>query len=347
MKVLFVLDRFPPEIGGSERLFQNLREALLQEGVEVEVFTCRHPNRVKEKGVLEFPSRSRVLFAVFGNFWLLFKMGRYDLLHSTSFFSGIACFLPCFFGKKAILTYHELWLNRWKHLPYLSSFQKFALRSLESSLKMVSFSHLVAVSKFTLEELKSVYPKRNLSLIYNGLEIRDAEPESDQGDYYLMYSRLGVSKGLHLLKELNAADLPSNFKLKLVLPNYPKSFYRKIVPGLKRDFIEHLPEVSDAELKKLIMGSKAVLFPSVSEGFGFAALECCLLGKTVIHSGKGALDEVVSGSFVRMKEYSARGLNEAIHAFEAGEIERTELKQFPISEMVDKYRSLYREVLAQ
>jgi glycosyltransferase involved in cell wall biosynthesis len=98
---------------------------------------------------------------------------------------------------------------------------------------------------------------------------------------------------------------------------------------------------------KLIAGAKAVLFPSVSEGFGFAAYEASVMGKIILHSGRGALGEVVSGRSVRMKEYTAKGLSEAIWAVENSEITTTETTAFPVSRMTSEYLGLYREVLSE
>lgn len=346
MRVLFVHDRYPPEIGGSEKLFENLRLQLQAEGLQVDVFTCRHPGRRKGLGVIEFPSRSRLLFAFFGNFKLLFLAPKYDLIHSSSFFSGLACFLVNLFGKKSMLTYHEVWLNRWKQLPYLSRLQKSALQLLEWILMRVPFRKVVAVSDFTLNELRRHYPESKLRRIYNGMDLRN-DLTSVDGDYYLMYSRLGVSKGFQLLADLKSEELPKDFNLKLVLPKQPGWLYSKIKPAVQKHFIEELDEQTRPELMKLIAGAKAVLFPSVSEGFGFAAYESSVMGKIILHSGRGALDEVVSGRSVRMKEYTAKGLSEAIWAVENSEITTTETKAFPVSRMASEYLGLYREVLSE
>jgi len=139
VKVLFVLDRFDPDLGGSEKLFKILTDELRNSNTDVTVLCCKHSKRKPESHIVEFPFRSRILFALVGNLWVLYYARKADVIHSSSFFSGIACTLAVLFGKKAVLTYHELWLNRWNELPYLSAFQKWQLKTLERFLVAIPF----------------------------------------------------------------------------------------------------------------------------------------------------------------------------------------------------------------
>ena len=346
MKVLFVLDRFDPDLGGSEKLFKILTDELRNSNTDVTVLCCKHSKRKPESHIVEFPFRSRILFALVGNLWVLYYARKADVIHSSSFFSGIACTLAVLFGKKAVLTYHELWLNRWNELPYLSAFQKWQLKTLERFLVAMPFQRVVGVSEFTYQGLLTAYPSNRVRKVMNALLVPKSLPEKTRGNSYLMYGRLGVSKGWHLINELKTQSLPPDFHLQLVLPQEPKWLWQKINAQLKAPFIEVKNELPEEELFALIQKAKAVLIPSYSEGFGFAAAECSAMNTPIIHSGRGALNEVVYGTTVKMTEYSGKGLAEAIWKFERGEVEVIQKKNSDVLEMANAYLSIYRELVS-
>ena len=58
--------------------------------------------------------------------------------------------------------------------------------------------------------------------------------------------------------------------------------------------------LSKPELIEKITQSDAVVIPSYSEGFCYAAVESVALGMPIISSGRGALPEVVSGKFITL-----------------------------------------------
>ena len=59
--------------------------------------------------------------------------------------------------------------------------------------------------------------------------------------------------------------------------------------------------------------------PSYSEGFCFTAAEAVAMKIPLIHSGKGALKEVVAGKQLTMEEFSAQGLAQAMKKAMKGE----------------------------
>ena len=59
-----------------------------------------------------------------------------------------------------------------------------------------------------------------------------------------------------------------------------------------------LGEVSDEELAALYRGARAVVFPSLYEGFGIPVLEAMASGTPVVTSGGGATEEVAGGAAV-------------------------------------------------
>ena len=70
-------------------------------------------------------------------------------------------------------------------------------------------------------------------------------------------------------------------------------------------------------LVSLIRGAKAVLFPSLYEGFGLPALESMLLGTPVMTSNTSSMPEVVGDAALRVDPYDVRSMVDAIRALDS------------------------------
>jgi glycosyltransferase involved in cell wall biosynthesis len=69
-------------------------------------------------------------------------------------------------------------------------------------------------------------------------------------------------------------------------------------------------------LVSLIRGAKAVLFPSLYEGFGLPAAEAMLLGTPVLTSNTASLPEVVGDAAIKVDPYDVRAMVEGIRALD-------------------------------
>ncbi|WP_211257397.1 glycosyltransferase family 4 protein [Muricoccus aerilatus] len=72
-------------------------------------------------------------------------------------------------------------------------------------------------------------------------------------------------------------------------------------------------------LVSLIRGARAVLFPSLYEGFGLPVLEAMSLGTPVLTSNTSSMPEVVGDAAVRVDPYDVRAMTEGIRALDADE----------------------------
>ena len=69
-------------------------------------------------------------------------------------------------------------------------------------------------------------------------------------------------------------------------------------------------------LVSLIRGAKAVLFPSLYEGFGLPALEAMSLGTPVMTSDTSSMPEVVGEAAIKIDPYDVRAMVESIRALD-------------------------------
>ena len=75
--------------------------------------------------------------------------------------------------------------------------------------------------------------------------------------------------------------------------------------------LDHLPRKL---LAKLIRGAKAVVFPSLYEGFGLPVLEAMQLGTPVITSNTSSLPEVAGDAALLVDPYDVQSISEAMRA---------------------------------
>lgn len=101
----------------------------------------------------------------------------------------------------------------------------------------------------------------------------------------------------------------------------------RVVDGTVRrtDKIRRYDHLPFAMLASLIRGARAVLFPSLYEGFGLPALEAMQLGAPVLASTGGALPEVAGEAAMLVDPFDVDAIREAIRALEADEGLRDEL----------------------
>src|SRR5262249_36333569 len=80
-------------------------------------------------------------------------------------------------------------------------------------------------------------------------------------------------------------------------------------------------------LVSLIRGAKAVLFPSLYEGFGLPVLEAMKLGTPVLTSTGGSMPEVVGDAALMVDPYDSHAIAEGIRAIDSKPELRAELSE--------------------
>jgi glycosyltransferase involved in cell wall biosynthesis len=97
-----------------------------------------------------------------------------------------------------------------------------------------------------------------------------------------------------------------------------------------------------SNLVTLIRGARAVLFPSLYEGFGLPVLEAMVLGTPVVTSRESSLPEVAGEAALLVDPYDADDIESAITAIVNDRDLRTELSRRGRTQAakfsVDRYR---------
>jgi len=121
----------------------------------------------------------------------------------------------------------------------------------------------------------------------------------------------------------------------------------------RRRRVQHLRYLPYAHLIALIRGARALIFPSLYEGFGLPVLEAMTLGTPVVTSAAGSLREVAGEAAILVDPLDNEALQKAIEQIDADEALRDELirrgrgqsKKFSADVYHKRIADLYRAVL--
>lgn len=222
------------------------------------------------------------------------KRKGFDLLHSP-----IPPIIRAPNGVTHVVTLHDLAVIR-QPQRFRKWMRETTRRRLHSA---TAADHIIAISQFTATEAINLlgFKHRNISVVYHGCNFSSSSTESSPSsclipdDFFLFVGNLEPGKNLRLLAH---AYMLAQAKGHVLPP--------LIVVGGRWAGVESegtWPEswigfgvATDEELVFLYRRARALLFPSVYEGFGFPPLEAMALGCPVICSRVSSLPEVVGNA---------------------------------------------------
>lgn len=188
--------------------------------------------------------------------------------------------------------------------------------------RMFRANKVVCVSNHTKSDLLKFMSKfslhQNLQVIHNGIEPFWAEQtrvETENSTLINLFNhnQILLAVGTDAWYKNNQwsikllADLPAEFHFLRIGPFNDSNEHLIQNLGVQHR-ITRVENLSDLDLKYCYQNSKSLLFPSISEGFGWPALEAALSNCTIISDGAGAISEF----FINKKGLTL--LNEAKHA---------------------------------
>ena len=374
MKICFVAEFYPPHVGGGEIFIQKIVEGLALEGEDCIVVTSRAG---KESPALEEKTRLKVVRvripSFLGRFWFSllapWKVIRWgkdcDLIHGASYGGVLPSFLAAkLLRKKCVLMVYEFMGGLWRNLEP----NWFSARFYQTAEKMIarlSYDRFIAISRYTRNCLRLLgIPDHKLEIVYGGeneeliqpgrnaLELRKEAGFSREDFIFLVYGRAGVSKGI----EFFARAMPSisqripTAKFILILTKSANKTWNLILrelAKLPRTIYRLLPGMPREQLADYLGMADCIVIPSLSEGFGLAAVEACTLKKRVVATDAGSLPEVLSGEFVMVKPGSPEALAEGCLRAFSGDMDRGLPREFKWEKAVTQCRAIFREVLGR
>ena len=282
-------------------------------------------------------------------------------------------------GAKNIYTMHDLVPLR---LPYTTLDNKRQYFSLTRQIGRRA-DHIITVSEASKRDIVNLLgvPEERVTNTYQAVEIPQKlrnKPLSEvateiegtfglqAGRYFLFVGAIEPKKNIGRMIEAYLASgvkdplvivgkraWKSAQELRLISDNQHVRYLLTRTDGITetRFRVQQINYCPFPLLVSLIRGAKALLFPSLYEGFGLPALEAMLLGTPVMTSNTASMPEVVGNAAMQIDPYDTRGMAEAIRQLDTDEALRARLSAAGPAQAAlfsaDRYRARLSEAYAK
>jgi len=356
MKIQIVSDMGPPIFGGAETYVLNLSKELIK--MENEVFW----NHIKFGAAKSYDNidgincyRSWVPFTqnslIFGR--LLYSVlmmpkvlkvaKKSDVVQFDSFVAATTGWMAGKISKKPyLLMVHEFFEDMWKVVGR-NFFEKTIYPEIEKLIAKSPYPQVICPSNYTGKSLEKLgVDKKIISVIYHGIDYSVFHPgyepvqkkEFDNNYIIGWAGRIGLSLTKNLKTLLEAFKIVKNQIPESILV-FEGSNFRYLLPAIKEVGLEldkdviYNGKVSKEKLPYFYSSCDVFAMPSLSEGFGFAALEAQACGTPVVCFNRGALPEIVKDgeTGIIAKDTATESLAESIAKVLSDENLRNKLKQ--------------------
>ena len=210
-------------------------------------------------------------------------------------------------NNKSILTIHDLRFLHWQFSGYKKFFNylycKFFLNNVD---------HFIAVSKTTKNQLISLLGNRNITVVENGIDIKNFKKYKKNSENELK-KKININSEFiftvgHFENRKNFLNLILSMKnignqnIKLIIAGNANSkeelrYKEKLQDIIYENKLNYrvmlLSNLSDDEIKLLYTMSKLFVFPSVYEGFGIPILEAMAYNKKMVLSNIEPFREII------------------------------------------------------
>jgi glycosyltransferase involved in cell wall biosynthesis len=261
-----------------------------------------------------------------------------DVVHFP--FSLLGRGLPC----PSVVTIHDLmWLEHAAQVDARPLLRRVRARYYQRGMRtaLAHATRLIAVSRATADRMLAVAPgsASRLHVIHNAAGPafvapadlsasvgRAAELIGSNAPYYLVVGKNEPYKGHQLVLEAFAREARPDELLVLVQRTRRGAGLALLAERLGiASRLRWLPTLSEPELVTVLQAARALLQPSLVEGFGIPALEAMASGCPVIASDTPALVEVLGGAGLHAPVGDSAGLAAAMRRLRDGAL-REELR---------------------
>ncbi|MCL4640749.1 MAG: glycosyltransferase family 1 protein [Pseudosphingobacterium sp.] len=312
--IIYINGKFLSQrLTGVQRYALEITKRLIQARKDVKILV---PPAIDLKKV-ELPHERILQFGSFKNaiLWEQIELPRYLKKEQNHVLVSL-CNIGTLFSKRQIICVHDMsfavnptWFTR-----SFSMYYNFMVPRLVNRAYKV-----ITVSEFSKREIQQRLRKPNLdiSVIYNapserfmidGLQSR----ETLQDDFFLFVGSQDPRKNLQLLLKLFADEEFQKERL-IVVGGKTKSFNKVELQQLPN--VEFKEKCDDTELSLLYRNAKALINPSLYEGFGLPLVEAMASGCLLILSDIEVFKEIAGGGALYFRSNSLDAARESIRSF--------------------------------
>lgn len=314
MKILIVTHYFLPHMGGIEIVAYNQAKELVKLGHNVTIVSSKIGDEPEEEIIDGIKVRRIKVFNWFEKKWgvpypvfssNLKKILKEEIkdaeiinIHGQVYSSSSVTMKLCKkLNKKFILTQHNTYI-KYKN-PVFRLIETIADKTVGRRI-ISSASEIIAVSNSTKDYVYSIYPTENISLIYNGVDLKKfnskrVEPKKEGSFTCFTVRRIVFKNGIDTFLEV-AKSFKDNKDINFVLGGKGPDM------GLVQDYIQEnklsnvnvLGFIADKDLPNYYSSSDVFILPSkTGEGFPMVVIEAFASGVPVIGTNTGGQIEVI------------------------------------------------------
>lgn len=373
MKIAFVLPHFYPYVGGGEKMFYDLALGLKDKGHEVKV-VARDVGKdyLGEKIVNGLDIKYCPWKEIFGHPLVKSKdvedvIKWCDVVHTSIFTtSPVVSRIARKYKKPSLLTIYEARGNKWY---WADNFIKATVYYMvEQFACRQKFDAYHAISDATKKDVEIFCHKSNVVRVYlanemkkdtynSNFSLREYFGLKEDEKVFLYYGRPGKTKGVQVyekaLEEIFInKKLDPKAKFCFILGKEPEDLRKQFVELINKKSLSKNVLIKDSvareDLSAAIEQADCVVVPSLTEGFGFSALEACQLGAKLIYSDGGSLPEVTYGKCKAFKNRDYKDLAEKIMDVvneEPNAFDDIPEKTFTYENMIGGIEELYNNIV--
>jgi len=380
MHILYILDFYKPNTWGIEVLFEQIINYFWKKHkitVLTWNFTWNLPeieknwnitiHRLKAKNLIHFT-------LLWYKKWL--KLSRNcDIIHTSNFYSAIITKkIKQKLNKKTILHVNWFfWKFRFNMIDFLRAY-KFTL--LEKINVKWNFDKFIAVSRYMQDVLNFYYwiDRKKIELVYNGIDYKKWKNLVNQdiikqiktkynldGNFSLLfYGRIeNVKWWDFVLESLKILNIP-NLKVLFILYWNFKQLENKVKKlwgtnlkyknwilfefNLQFSTVYIIPWVKHYQIPNFIKSVNCIIFPSLTESFGYVWLETSILQTPIICSNSWAIEEIVFWKVNFFQSQNQESFKQAIMKSYNWQYEYISSKNFDIKLTLEKIEKIYNEL---
>ena len=374
VKIAVIIPHFPPHIGGGEQLFLAVCQSLVQRGHQVCVVTSNSGGVTGIRQMDGFEVRYCPWRMLFGQPVLRIRdirevLAWCDVVHTSIYSTALRTILAARQAKKpCVVTFHEVIGPKWR------LFEPNLIRSTGficyEWLLLQFAGNVHAVSRATERDYRRFCRRPGrVFMIPNFLDFPEEEALLSAGPGFrevfslqsgemgiLYFSRPAAIKGVFVLLEAVrlVQDQLRNGRARLcmLLSAAPEKGRKQVEAFVERERLSDIVRIRNSlprnQQLRVVSEADLCVIPSVTEGFGFAAVEACHYGRPVICSDAGALPEVVSGRVRFFRNGEAANLAEQLRIFLREGTEEFQVipaKHFDRDPSIDAYVRMYETLV--
>lgn len=216
---------------------------------------------------------------------------------------------------RRVLTIHDLSFERF---PELFSFGRRLWHrfQMQPRRQVQEADRIIAVSESTRRDLMSLYGVEPgmITTIHSGID--PMPPHRPEGNYLLMLGTIEPRKNIEAVVAA-FERLPAVLgDTQLIIAGPVGWLWRRIVDRIRRSprrsAIHLVHDITDQERRRLLSGARALIYPSLLEGFGFPPLEAMACGTPVIAAANSSILQVSGGGALLINPYSVDEIEQAL-----------------------------------